>query len=470
MATLVGIYLTLLAFSLVGLMYVQARAGKVDLLCTRNFFILGFIIFQLTGGAASLFFDEYGYFRIQNFTLTPVIYAIMSTIFTVLLLLFYSKGWITAKLAQRFRLQPVAAGAGSLLTLAWVFIGVGIAFRFGFVYIPIIGGGFDMLGNGMLAAAAGMATWAAVSRLSNPFVLLLTLAVIGVAGIVTIAGDFGRRDLLGVIGCIGWAAFHGYWKHLGFKAAWWRLVVVGSAGFLFLAAFTAAREGNFRDKSATDILASLQGADVGSGAWDLITGQNAGANSMWVIEQYPKNRDFDTLHTLRSVLYFPIPRTFAPNKPIALALSMPDDAGIRNKPENWNIGPGIIGHIAHDNGWIAMIPYALLIGLYLRFFDEIVRQNPLNPFAILPMGVALGQFIGMPRGEFALFFVLSIVYSFGTFAVMMFCYQGMKILGWTIRPDTEAELYDEKLAETYGDDSHAPHDPHDPHNASEPAA
>ncbi|QKK06889.1 MAG: hypothetical protein HND58_01075 [Planctomycetota bacterium] len=455
MATLCGIYLTLLAFFLIGLMYFQARAGKVDLLCTRNFFILGFIVFQLTGGAASLFFNEWGYFHIQNYSVTPLIYSIACTIFTVLLLAFYAKGWITARLAQRFRLQPVAAGAGSLLTLAWVFIGVGMAFRFGFVYIPLIGGGFDMLGNGMLAAAAGMATWAAVSRLMNPFVVVLTAGVIVVAAVVTISGDFGRRDLLGVIGCIGWAAFHGYWKHLGFKAAWWRLVVVGSAGFLFLAAFTAAREGSFRDKSSTEILSSLQGADVGSGAWDLITGQNAGANSMWIMENYPENRDFDTFHTLRSVVLFPIPRTFIPElKPVALALSMPDDAGIRNKPENWNIGPGIIGHIAHDNGWLAMIPYALFIGLYLRFFDEVVRQNPLNPFAILPMGVALGQFIGMPRGEFALFFVLSIVYSFGTFAVMMLCYQGMKILGWTIRPDAEEELYDQELAEHYGEEAY----------------
>ena len=455
MATLCGIYLTLLAFSLMGLMYVQARRDQVDLLCTRNFFILGFIVFQLTGGAASLFFDEWGYFTIQNFSVTPLIYSIACTIFTVLLLLFYAKGWITARLAWRFRLQPVAAGAGSLLTLAWVFIGVGMAFRFGFVYIPLIGGGFDMLGNGMLAAAAGMATWAAVSRLMNPFVVVLTAGVIVVAGVVTISGDFGRRDLLGVIGCIGWAAFHGYWKHLGFKAAWWRLVVVGSAGFLFLAAFTAAREGSFRDKSSTEILASLQGADVGSGAWDLITGQNAGANSMWIVENYPENRGFDTFHTARSIVLFPIPRTFIEDiKPVALALSMPDDAGIRNKPENWNIGPGIIGHICHDNGWLAMIPYALFIGLYLRFFDEVVRQNPLNPFAILPMGVALGQFIGMPRGEFALFFVLSVVYSFGTFAVMMLCYQGMKILGWTIRPDPEQELYDEELAADYGDETY----------------
>lgn len=463
MATICGIYLTLLALFLIGLMYFQARAGKVDLLCTRNFFILGFIVFQLTGGAASLFFHEFGYFMIQDFTLIPVIYSIMCTVFTVLLLFFYGKGWITARLAERFRLQPVAAGAGSLLTLAWVFIGVGVAFRFVFVYIPIIGAGFDMLGNGMLAAAAGMASWAAVSRLFNPFVVGVALAAIAVAGVVTISGDFGRRDLLGVIGCIGWAAFHGSWKHLGFKAAWWRLLAVGSVGFLFLAAFTAAREGSFREKSATEILASLQGADVGSGAWDLITGQNAGANSMWVIEEYPKNLDFDTLHTLRSVLLFPIPRDFlGERKPVALALSMPDDAGIRNKPDNWNIGPGIIGHIAHDNAWIAMIPYALFIGLYLRFFDEVVRQNPLNPFAILPMGVALGQFIGMPRGEFALFFVLSVVYSFGTFAVMMCCYQGMKMLGWTIRPDAEHEVYDAELAEHYGDEAY--------YDASEPVA
>ena len=30
----------------------------------------------------------------------------------------------------------------------------------------------------------------------------------------------------------------------------------------------------------------------------------------------------------------------------------------------------------------------------------------------------------------------------------------MKILGWTIRPDAEDELYDEELAEHYGDEAY----------------
>lgn len=456
MATITALYLTLLALYVIGLMYFQARSGKVELLSTRNFFLLGFIVFQLTGAAASLFTGEFGFFLITDFTLTPIIYCFMCTLFLVLFLFFYRKGWVTARLAQRCRLQPVAGGAGSLLTLAWVFIGVGMAFRFVFTAIPVVGGGFDMLGNGLLAAAAGMSTWAAVSRLRNPLVLGMTLAVIAVAAVVTISGDFGRRDLLGVIGAIGWGAFHAHWKHLGFRAAWRRLLLVGAAGFIFLAAFTAAREGSFREKTSGEILASLKGADVGTGAWDLLTGQNAGANSLWIVETYPKVRPFDTLHTARSVVTFPIPRKFWEGKPTALALTMPDDAGIRNKPDNWNIGPGLIGHIAHDNGWIAMVPYVLVIALYLRFFDETVRQNPLNPFAILPMGVALGQIIAMPRGEFTLFFILSAVYTFGTFFMMMLCYQGMKILGWTIRPDTEAELYDEESLWAYGEDGYAP--------------
>jgi len=445
MDTIASIYLIALTFFIIGLMYVQARSGKVELLTTRNFFLLGFIVFQLTGAAANLLSGEFGYFAIQNHTLTPLIYCFMCTVFLGLFLFFYRKGWITARLAYRFRLQPVAGGAASLLTLAIFFVGVGIVARFVLTYIPILGAGFDMIGNGLLAVAAGLAAWATVSRLKNPFVVLTAVAIVGVAGVVTISGDFGRRDLLGIIGGLGWGAFHGYWKHLGFKSAFTRLLVVGAAGFLFLAAFTAAREGSFREKSATEILSSLKGADVGSGAWDLITGQNAGANSMWIIENYPSHYNFVPFHTAFSVLTFPIPRKYWPDKPVALALSMPDDAGITQKPENWNIGPGIIGHIAHDNAWLAMIPYAFVLGIYFRFFDEYVVQNPLNPFAILPMGVAIGQIIGMPRGELTLFFVLSAVYTFGTFFAMMFFYQILKMIGFTMRPDALEEEYDQEF-------------------------
>ena len=76
-------------------------------------------------------------------------------------------------------------------------------------------------------------------------------------------------------------------------------------------------------------------------------------------------------------------------------------------------------------------------------------QNPLNPFSILPMGVALGQIIGMARGELGLFFILSMVYSFGTFAMMMVCYQGMKMLGWTLQADAESSLVDEDAEWAY---------------------
>lgn len=465
MTILAATYLTLMALFVFVMMYAQAASGRVELLSTRNFFLLGFIVFQLTGAAASLGADEYGYFPIQDKTTTPLIYCFMCTAFLAVFLWAYGKGWVSKTVARRLRLRPVAAGATSLLTLAGVFVAVGIAFRFILAFIPLLGGGFEMLGNGLLAAAAGMATWASVSRLYNPFVVLPTFLIIVVAAVVTISGDFGRRDLLGVIGGIGWGAFHGYWKHLGFRAAMQRLVVVGAAGFLFLAAFTAAREGSFREKSAGEILSSMHGADVKSGAWDLITGQNAGANSMWIVETYPADRPFETLHTARSVLTFWIPRLYWPEKPVALALSMPDDAGIRNKPENWNIGPGIVGHIAHDNAWLALVPYAIVFALYFRFFDEVVVQNPLNPFAILPMGVALGQVIGMARGELGLFFILSAVYSFGTFAMMMVCYQGMKMLGWTIQADAATSVIDEEAEWAYlepedglgyGDDSAEP--------------
>ena len=51
----------------------------------------------------------------------------------------------------------------------------------------------------------------------------------------------------------------------------------------------------------------------------------------------------------------------------------------------------------------ALILYALFYGQFCRFFDEIVSQNPGNPFLILAVGCKLGQVVGLARGDIAIF-------------------------------------------------------------------
>ena len=75
------------------------------------------------------------------------------------------------------------------------------------------------------------------------------------------------------------------------------------------------------------------------------------------------------------------------------------------------MGPGIIGHSIADGGWPVLFLYAILFGIFLRFFDEIVSLNPHSVFMIIPIGAALGQVIGLARGEtstFAMAYVMSV--------------------------------------------------------------
>lgn len=456
MPTICSIYLIFVAMIVMGWVILQAYRGRSELISTRNFFLAGFVVFQLTGAATNMLTDHYGFFAPQNLTKTPAIYCVFATAFLIFFGLFYGIGWPAKKLAWKLQLKPVATGSAGLLTLAIAFCGAGLVLRLGLMHVPLLGAGFNMLGSGLLACAAGMAAWAWVPRLWNPVVGAMAAGVIVLALFGTLFYSFGRRDILGVLACAGWGAYHGYWKHLGFRAAFMRLSGVALAGLIALGAFTAVREGDFRERTAMQIVGTLKNADVSSGVMDVLFGQNAGPNSMWLIEQRMGTGQYDLLHTARMVLEFPIPREYYPAKPVALAISMPDEARIKHVPENWNIGPGIVGHIVNDNPWVAFFPYVFFLAFYFRFLDEVVIVNPYNPFAVLPMGVALGQIVGIARGESSTFFILSFVYVVGSFFSMLAIYQVVKFFGWVLPEEVEEEeAYEDDGWEWYADDPSA---------------
>lgn len=178
-------------------------------------------------------------------------------------------------------------------------------------------------------------------------------------------------------------------------------------------------------------VAALKDASVGEGVLDLLTGQRAGLNSMWLIESRPQQMKYDTLHSLRLMIFFPIPRTFWQQKPDALAITMPKtELYVSGKPAGWNIGPGIIGHIQNDNPFIALWLYPLLIAGVLRFFDRATQWFSSNPFVVIPIGAAIGQVIAMPRGELGSFFFAAIVNITLSYIIMKVISTTLKLFGF----------------------------------------
>jgi len=214
---------------------------------------------------------------------------------------------------------------------------------------------------------------------------------------------------------------------------------VGFAGLLFVAGVTAIRSGDDRDRSGTEMLQRVAGADFKEGLYDVAGGQQAGLNSMWLIENYPQSFPYQPFGTLVYIFVNPIPRDFWPDKPEALGRTAVFQANAdRKRLANYTIGPGLMGHIAADNPWLTMIPYAVLLGLFFRYLDEMVRLHPTNPFVVLPVGVALGQFIGLPRGDAGLFMFYALICISAAWIGMFAVARTMAFLGWRMTEDVES--------------------------------
>ncbi len=461
MSFLIEFALYLTALWLLLLMLWQGLKGTVDLLSLRNIFLLGFVVFQLISGGMAIQTPSVRDFGLIHLPRTAVIYSTIMILFLGLFFWTYRRAWGVDWFVRHTPVGSAAPASGSMYTLAFVFLGVGLLFRLVLIYVPIAGPAFNTMGSGMLAVSAGMAAWVWGGRMFNPAVVMMTAVITLLALAGVLQNDFGRRSILGVIGCFGWGAYHGHWKHLDTKVIAFRLVAIGSVGFLFVAAFTATRSGAERDRGLGEKVSLLQQADLKKGVVQLLSGQDAGRNSMWMIENYPSRYPYQTLHTMRYFLFMPIPRRFYLDKPEALGRVAVRQANAdRKRGSNYSIGPGIIGHIATDNPFLALPVYAIFGGLFLAFLDRLIRWHPNNPFVVLPVGTTLGQIVGLARGETGLFLFNAVGGIFAAWVGMYLAAKIMSAMGWQIQAEEEDDYSSEELnddnweAGPYGSEGH----------------
>lgn len=446
MATLIAIILVFIAIWLIALMLFQGLSGRAEFLSVRNFFLLGFIVFQLVSGALAIVGPRTRDFGLVGMPTTAMIYLFMVTVFLGIFLVAYQRGWLVHRLANYIPVGTAEPAAASMLTLAFVFLGVGVFFRVVLIQIPVVAPAFFMMGSALLAVAAGMSAWVWAGRMFNPVLAVAMVVITGIALAGVLHTDFGRRAILGVVGCVGWGAYHGSWKHLGPRRV---VVLLGGAGLgalVLVAAFTAARDSSNRDRSLGQAVTAVRGANVKEGVRLLLTGQDAGRNSMWLLENYPERYPYDTLHTARYFLTLGIPREFYENKPEALGRTAVAQANAdRKRASNYSIGPGLIGHMATDNPFLALPIYALFGALFMSLLDRLIAIHPTNPFVILPIGTTLGQFVGLARGETGLFLFQAFMGITAAWVLMFMCAKVLGMIGWQMQTadDTDDQWYDE---------------------------
>jgi hypothetical protein len=417
------IWLWLLAIALVMLMLRQYIRGTHELLSVRNVAIVGFLVFQVVAGATFLGGDAAtrSGMHLERIGATSLLFALMATVFALMFLWAYDRGFVVRNLARRIPTTRAVPSHAMLWILAFGLVAVAAILRYA-VQIPTVAIVTNIIAAGCAAAACGVAGWIWGPRLKNPVVLLLVAAVAISAVFIATTGAYGRRSLVGLGGAIIWGV---YFSHLRYKRPavafmWLALVAAIPAGYVAL--FTAARDSGEQDRTAREQIAAIRHrGDVVRGFELLFKGQDAAQNSLWILETYPEQFEPRPFFTLYFVLIYPIPRAIWPDKPNALGQLLPGQAqlgGVRH--DMLTLGAGIIGHIGAEGRWFALPIYAILGGLFIRLLDEIVRINPYTPLIVVPVGSTLGQVLGLARGETSTFMALTILGVTATYVIMFF--------------------------------------------------
>jgi len=446
------VLVTLVNLAIVVVPYLR---GTGELLSCRNFFLLGFTIYQVTSGIISLHnpFSYTSEIIVSRKDDIALAFAAWVIVFEVVFLLAYRWGFGAKRLA---RWTPIIRGEPRepvLWIFAFALLGAALAFRFS-VLIPYISIITTHVGWSVSAVAAGLGAWIWVRRPLNPaaagFMFLILILAIG----ISISGTFGRRPLVAIVGCMVWGTYYSRWRNFHPASVILRAAVFGFIPLILVAKFSAAR-GDFQnpDLGIVARLSAIVQADTIVGITDVLSGQECAAWSMFLMEQYPEYHEYRHLHTIKYYFQFSVPRALWPEKPEPLATIAWVDADVAGMPDGFSIGPGIIGHAGSEGGFYALILYAIVLGLFVRYFDAVLARAPMQPFVALPIGSSLGNLIGIPRGEasnFAYEFTVSVV---GAFVMLVFVARILKLAG-LITPEDLAQQDEES-----GEDAPAHYDP-----------
>jgi hypothetical protein len=430
MTIVVAIYLLLLAIVVVALIFRDYNRGTCELLSVRNAALAGFVVFQLTSGGVALLTGNHGRIRLTEPGWTSIQFAAMATVFLVILLWVYRRGWVATPLARRVPMTWASPQSSVLLTMAIIVTILAVGLRFG-VRIPLIGILTGYLGTGLAAVACGLVGWVWGRQLLNPIFVAYSGVIVAANTAVVMVGVFGRRGLVAVGGALLWGMYYSHWRHLAVSSLLGRLAAVGIVPLLILALFSSARESSEHDRTLLEHIQEIRTqGNVKEGLQLLAYGQYAGSISMWLIENYPDRFEHRHLMSIWHFLVFPVPRDWWPGKPITLGEQVPKQAAWSGIGRYLTVGPGIVGHAAAEGGWYALVVYAVLGGMFLRFFDEIIRLNPNSPFVVLAVGCALGQIMGLARGTTSAFAAICVLTVSSAFLTMVFVGKFVELAGW----------------------------------------
>lgn len=407
MTTLIGIYLTLLSLFIVWKTGRDALQGTCPLFSTRNFFVLGLLLFQSVSGAFTMFTGESeNYADVANPGFTGIVFSVVLTLFVILFYAFYSRANWIERLAER-RSCVRDAGLLGLVVTGCALTGIGVVLRFAGESIPYVAVILPQISAGCLCGGVALIAMAWARSRFNVFVALILLAAGAGASAVLLVGAFGRREIIGLLFAVVWALYYEKWRYMPVARFLPRAVVASVLMSVVLLLFSSSREGGARvDRSLgrqIERMLTIDPRTVQETVMSSLTGQFAGGISMWIYEARADHGGYYPLHSLFYFVTHPVPRDWWQGKPEGLGLSIVSEAGVRGVAREHSWGPGMVGHLVHDIVFVSLPLYAFILGLAFRYMDARTILSARDPVSIVLFGSALGQVFGMPRGDLGLF-------------------------------------------------------------------
>ncbi len=418
-----GLIVTLLialAVGLVLMMFAQGLSGRVNFFSIRNIYLAGFIIYHVASPITALNDGNFIGFKIGDPVKAAKWMLMYSYIYMGVYLLSYHRLRISRWFASKFSGGQRDASDSMLAGLAIALIVVSLAAR-------LIGMQFRALGPisinisiALSAVSCAIAGWMWGGRRFNPVVILLAVVIVGASvGMMLGSGFFSRRPLISVLVGFTWGAYYRWAINMSPSRLLYSTAPLVIGAGVVIAAFTAVR-GALRHDESTITVEQLRGASVASGTDTLLSGQACGAAALWILDNYPSQFSYKPLFSLRYMAMWPVPSAMWKGKPAPLSKEVATLARLRHVNRSLiTLPPGVVGYAAAEGGFYAIIIYAIFFGQFTRFFDDLVAFNPGNPFIILPVGCATGHFLGLARGDIAIFANLALVSFISTYVIMV---------------------------------------------------
>lgn len=426
---------------------------------TRNAFLAGLLLFQVNAMILPLATDQFGEIGPTHPQFSGTVMLGMLIAFTACFWVIYNKGWFRLGLQNKLGTTLPIPSDKAIMIMAVLLLVSMIIFRLVLIYIPFFNILALIIAPGLGAGACAAICWVWARNIRNPVITAMTVAIVLTAFSLAIYQQFGRRDALSVLAACLWGAFHGGLKNVNFRRAAIPFAIVGGIAFLTVAALTSSRTEKSVDLTVGQLFQRLFSADLVVGILGVVGGSDAGPISMWVVENRSDPSTWEFLHSVKYCGTMAFPRAiwdqyFSTPKPLAFGFTMIAEVGVTGKAPAFNVGPGLVGHMMNDNPLFAFPLYTIIIAAGLRLLDDRVNQDPNNPFAVIPVGCALGEIMALARGELGLFMFRTIVVITSAWIAVWLIGKVLVMAGAVPRPASAFEeepdpLVDPRLAAEY---------------------